>query len=177
MCRRAVGIVMASLALAGCGAEQDAQPAAGISERGAVVSEPAPAVPPPGAAPAEPAPAETVAAAPPTQASMLEVLRLGVESELEQPVSIAVDVLRTGERWGFVTAVARSPEGRPIDYSRTRFAEDVADGVFDDWFCALLRIDGAQWSLVALEIGATDVPFVDWPERYGVPTALVLPEE
>ncbi|MGI9288943.1 MAG: hypothetical protein ACR2P1_26435 [Pseudomonadales bacterium] len=106
---------------------------------------------------------------------MLEALRQGVESELEQPVVIDVDELRKNERWAFVTAVSLTADRKPIDYSQTKFAADVADGVFDDWLCALLENEGEGWRLVALEIGATDVPFMDWPERYGVPKAIVLP--
>lgn len=106
---------------------------------------------------------------------MLTTLRRAVEAELGQPVRIEIDDRRGNQRWGFVTAVARSPDGGAIDYASTKYAPDIEDGVFDDWLCALLERDGEEWRVVALEIGATDVPFVDWPERYGVPRDIVLP--
>jgi len=108
---------------------------------------------------------------------MLETLRMGVESELEQPVIIDVDELRADEHWAFVTAVPLQPDGNRIDYSRTKFAPDLEDSTIDDWLCALLKNDGEEWRIVALEIGATDVPFVDWPERFGVPETIVFSED
>lgn len=110
-----------------------------------------------------------------TSEDLFQVLRQAVEYELGQAVVIDVDELRSDDQWAFVTAVSLTADRTPIDYSRTKFADDVSDGVFDDWLCALLENDGGRWKLVALEIGATDAPFVDWPERYGVPKAIVFP--
>jgi hypothetical protein len=110
-----------------------------------------------------------------TSEDMIEVLRQAVESELGQAVVIDIDELRSDDQWAFVTAVSLTVDRTPIDYSRTKFADDVTDGVFDDWLCALLANDEGRWKMVALEIGATDAPFVDWPERYGVPRAIVFP--
>lgn len=110
-----------------------------------------------------------------TAGDPIEVLRAAVARELGQPVALEVDKRREDERWVFVTAAARTADGKPIDYMRTRFADAVKEGVFDDWLCALLERDGARWKVVALEIGATDVPYVDWPERFGVPGRLVMP--
>lgn len=122
------------------------------------------------------APRDSSAARDTTAASdPLIVLREAVSRELGQPVTLEIDKRREDERWTFVTAAARTPDGQPIDYRRTKFADAVQDGVFDDWLCALLQRDGAGWTVVALEIGATDVSYVDWPERFGVPRALVLP--
>lgn len=106
----------------------------------------------------------------------MAALREAVARELGQPVTLEVDKRRESGRWTFVTAVARTADGTPIDYTRTKFADAVKDGVFDDWLCALLERNGARWTVVALEIGATDVPYVDWPERFAVPRALVFPE-
>lgn len=105
----------------------------------------------------------------------LLTLRNAVTSELNQAVVVEVDEQRSNGRWVFVTGRALTPDRKPIDYSSTKFAGDVEDGVFDDWFCALLKDDGSGWAVVALEIGATDVPYVDWPDRYGVPAGIVMP--
>jgi hypothetical protein len=112
----------------------------------------------------------------PTDAA-LRVLRDTVAREVGQPVTLDIDTERSDGRWTFVTGVARTLERRPIDYSRTKFADAVKEGMFDDGLCALLERTGATWKIVALEIGATDVPFVDWPERFGVPRELVLPSK
>jgi hypothetical protein len=105
----------------------------------------------------------------------MSALREAVAREVGQPVVLEIDKRREDERWVFVTAVARTADGKPIDYTRTRFADAVKEGIFDDWLCALLERQGARWKVVALDIGATDVPYVDWPERFQVPRQLVLP--
>jgi hypothetical protein len=107
-------------------------------------------------------------------ADVMAALRQAVERELGQPITLEIDKRREDARWAFVTAVARTADGKPVDYTRTKFAGAVKDGVFDDWLCALLERDGTMWKVTALEIGATDVPYVDWPERFGVPRDLVL---
>lgn len=117
--------------------------------------------------------AATDATAP--HADAMEALRAAVARELGQPVTLEVDKRHEDARWTFVTAVARTMDRKPVDYTRTKFADAVKGGIFDDWLCALLEREGAGWKVVALEIGATDVPYVDWPERFGVPRELVLP--
>ena len=108
-------------------------------------------------------------------ADAVEVVRRAAAERLGQPVTIEVDELRSDGRWTFLTGVPRTPAGDPLDYATTPYAQDVADGLFDDWLCALLEREGGGWSLVALEIGATDAPFADWPRRHGVPPALIAP--
>ena len=118
------------------------------------------------------APAQTEGASPREQ--ILAALAHPVSVELTQAVRLEVEELRYDDGWAFVSAVARTASGAPIDYSRTKFAQDVEDGYFDDWLCALLSRDSDGWRVVALEIGVTDAPFVDWPDRYGAPPEIVL---
>lgn len=108
-------------------------------------------------------------------ADAVEIVRRAVAERLGQPVTVEVDELRSDGRWTFLTGVPRTPAGDPLDYAATPYAQDVADGLFDDWLCALLARAADGWSLVALEIGATDAPFADWPERHGVPPELIAP--
>ena len=137
-----------------------------------------PETPPAGggiASPADSAPAPSPGASPVTGTEPLETLRAEVAEALGQPVTLEVDELRSDGDWIFVVGVPRTPAGEPVDYTDTAYADAIAAGEFDDWLCALLeRVDGG-WRVVALEIGATDVPFVDWPARYGAPPALVMP--
>lgn len=109
--------------------------------------------------------------------SPLEAVRPAVEKILGMPVQLKIHESRNNHEWTFLTATPLTADGSVIDYSVTSFAEDVREGYFDDWLCALVQknADG-KWHLVALDVGATDAPFVDWPERYGVPEKLVIPE-
>jgi hypothetical protein len=98
-----------------------------------------------------------------------------VASRLDMPVTLDVQTATAYRDWVFLAGRPLAGDGRPIDYTRTPFAPDLADGVFDDQFSALVRhraAPGAGWGVVELSIGATDAPFVDWFERYGLPLDL-----
>jgi hypothetical protein len=98
-----------------------------------------------------------------------------VEATLGIPVTLEIHDQRSNERWFFLTATPLTEAGGPVDYADTRLSDRAAEGEFDNWLCALLQKSASnQWELVELEIGATDVPFVDWPDRHGVPRALIM---
>lgn len=113
----------------------------------------------------------------PVRKKVLDALRPDVEEELGQEVMFKINDLRVSKRFAFVSAQPLTSSQEPINYSKTKFAEDVKEGIFDDWLCALLVKEGAKWNVVALEIGATDVPFVNWPEAFGVPREVVFGSE
>jgi hypothetical protein len=105
----------------------------------------------------------------------VQVVQAAVERELGVAVMLDVHDQRTDGEWFFLTATPLTPDGNRIDYATTRLADRAMGGEFDDWLCALLRAsDQRAWDLVELEIGATDVPFVDWPDRHGVSRELIL---
>jgi len=110
----------------------------------------------------------------PLRKKVLDALRPQVEDALGQEVLFKINDLRVSKRFAFVSAQPLTKSHEPIDYSRTKFAEDVKDGSFDDWLCALLVKEDGEWSVAAVEIGATDVPFMGWPEAYGVPRDIVF---
>lgn len=101
-----------------------------------------------------------------------------IAGELGMPVSLEVETFRQDGDWAFVAGRPLSADRTPIDYSATPYAQDLAEGYFDDNFVALVRRAAnadTGWSLIELSVGATDAPFVDWPERHGLPRALVMP--
>lgn len=98
-----------------------------------------------------------------------------IASRLGMPVTLDVQTARAHRDWMFLAGRPLTGDGRPIDYTRTPFAPDVTDGLFDDQFSALVRRDaqaGGGWAVVELSLGATDAPFIDWFERYGLPLDL-----
>lgn len=97
-----------------------------------------------------------------------------IENLLGFPVSLQIDTRREIKPWIFLTGLPLNKDGSRIDYSKTRFADDLRQGFFDDNFLALVKSsdNGSNWSLTAFSLGATDAPFVDWPDSYGAPSGL-----
>ncbi len=93
-------------------------------------------------------------------------------------VSLDVETLLQNDEWAFISGLPLTAAGQPIDYSQTKFATAIREGYFDDGFVALAKRkrEGVDdWELTALSLGATDAPFVSWPEQFGVPKELVMP--
>ncbi len=104
--------------------------------------------------------------------AIADALRAPVEKELRQKVVFKIDHLKASGDWAFLRGVPQRPGGGQVDYSATPYRQRIEDGVFDDWICALLRKQGGEWRVVTYIIGATDVAFLDWAEKYKAPPAL-----
>lgn len=103
---------------------------------------------------------------------VLDGLRPRVEADLKQKVKFEVSTLRVQGNWAFVIGRPLTPGGKRIDYRKTRYAQAVRDGVFDDGLSALLKREGTRWRVVRYALGATDVPWVEWPKETGAPASL-----
>ena len=101
-----------------------------------------------------------------------DALRSVVEKELKKPVVFRIDALKVQDGWAFLRGVPLKKSGAPMDYRGTRYQKLIDAGTFDDWICALLQKEGGRWLVVTHVIGATDVPFVDWAERYHAPAGI-----
>lgn len=104
-----------------------------------------------------------------------QAVQQAIASRLGMPVTLEVETAGSHEDWRFLAGRPLTPDGRPIDYARTPLAPDLAESLLDDQFSALVRRDGEAgrgWQVVELSIGATDAPFIDWFERYGLPLDL-----
>lgn len=116
----------------------------------------------------------TVGLGDPVRAVLLETLRTAIAKDLEQPVRFVVREMRRQQGWAFVSVRPQTPAGAPIDFARTRYAEQQAEGMLDgDTVTALLRENKGRWSVVTFVIGPTDVAWADWPERFGAPAGLI----
>ncbi len=101
-------------------------------------------------------------------------LRGAVEKELKKPVIFKIDVLKVRNGWAFLRGIPLEKSGKRMDYRGTSYQKLINAGMFDDWICALLRKErnGARWRVVVYALGATDVPFVGWVERYHAPPGI-----
>jgi len=110
----------------------------------------------------------------PLRRQLLDSLRPQVQRDLGgQPVQFMVDRLRLQGDWAFYSGSIQRPDGGAIDFSRTRYAGALREGVFDGpgMFALLRRVDGG-WRVVTFVIGPTDVAYLDWPAAYGAPDSL-----
>ena len=141
----------------------------------ALISAPLPAasatVTPPPAVQAGP---RNVPVGDPQRRLILDGLRPAIQRDLGgQPVQFMVDRLRVQGDWAFYAGSIQQPNGRPIDFSKTRYASAVEEGFFDGpGTYALLRRTAGAWRVVTFVVGPTDVAYLGWPDEHGAPMSL-----
>ncbi len=109
----------------------------------------------------------------PQRRILLDAIRPAIQADVGQPVQFVVDTLRTRGDWAFYAGRIQQPNGRPIDFARTLYADRVAEGVFDGpQTYAVLRRVGGTWRLIDFVVGPTDVAYLGWPDAHGAPVAL-----
>jgi len=104
--------------------------------------------------------------------AIMDSLRVPVEKKVNKKVVFKVDHLKVKDGWAFMRGVPQQPGGKKMDYSNSPYQEEINDGLFDDWICALLHKEGAKWRVVVYIIGATDVPYLGWDEAYKAPSSI-----
>jgi hypothetical protein len=106
------------------------------------------------------------------RSAIFDSLRKPVQTALKQPVLFKVDHLRVQDSWAFYTGKVLQPNGETLNYKNTPYQEAIQAGVFDDWICALLQKKGDTWKVLIWQIGATDVPYVTWPQEFKAPASI-----
>lgn len=104
--------------------------------------------------------------------ALMDALRPSVEKVLKQSVVFQVQTLHVLNGWAFFYGRPLQPNGRPVDYSRTPFAQEVKEGVFGDNVCALYHKVNGRWRVVASRVGSTDVAWETWDRDYHAPRAI-----
>lgn len=104
--------------------------------------------------------------------AIADALRAPVEKRLKKSVVFKIDHLKVQDGWAFLRGVPQRPDGKPMDYSDTSYRRQKELGMFDDQISALLRMKGGKWVVVTYDIGATDVIYLDWPEKHKAPPAI-----
>lgn len=104
---------------------------------------------------------------------IISTLKLEMGKELKKPMKLKLSVYRVQNKWAYLQGTILDKSGKPMDYRDTRYQEAIDQGYFDDWFCALLQKNKGKWHVVIHQIGATDVPYLDWPKHYGAPENII----
>jgi hypothetical protein len=105
--------------------------------------------------------------------AIMDVLREPCEKDLGRKVIFRVQHLRLAGDWAFARVVPIQPNGKDIDYSRTKYAEAEAEGAFGGTGEALLRRNGSNWKLLEWRFGASDTEVDLWLEKHRFPRELL----
>lgn len=101
-----------------------------------------------------------------------QLLENKATEELGRPVTVVLKRHRQMEDWVFLVGAPRELNGGPVDYASTLYASFLEQGILDDVLIALVHRSGEKLELLGFSLGATDVPFIDWAEKFGVPLAI-----
>jgi hypothetical protein len=108
----------------------------------------------------------------PERKAILDALRIPVERDLKQKVVFVADNFKVQGSWAFVSGMPQNASGGSPDYSRTKYADAVESGAFDNNFFALLKKTAGRWKVTTYAIGCTDVCYADWWRRHKAPKAI-----
>lgn len=109
----------------------------------------------------------------PERQALMDALRVPAEKDLGREVVFQVHHLKVADDWAYARVTPIQPNGAKIDFSRTKYREDVEQGLFDPQGEALLRRRNGAWEVLEWVFGATDVSGVAWPEMHGMPESLL----
>ena len=105
--------------------------------------------------------------------AILDALRIPVQKEIGGQIIFEVRHLKSNGVWAYLEGAPRRPGGKKVDYSKTKFKQMLADGVFEDSVLALLKKAGGKWKVVELALGPTDYPTEYWRTKHkGLPSGL-----
>ena len=114
----------------------------------------------------------TPAVGSPERQQVLDAVRAPLQKKLGQDIGFVVEQIRVGEGWAFLYAHMQGADGNPVDYARTALADAAKQGYVSPDYVALLQREDGHWTLRAEAIGPTDMVWLAWAGKYGVPTAL-----
>ncbi len=103
----------------------------------------------------------------------MDALRVPAEKDLRQKVIFNVEILRVAGDWAYARVSPTKPNGDEIDYSKTKYREQIELGAFDAQGEALLRLEDDGWEVIEWVFGSTDVPSAEWPDKHDLPKSLI----
>ena len=108
------------------------------------------------------------------RAEILDAARPVFERETGGPVEFVITTLNVFDNWAYGNVRLQRPGGGQIDWRRTKYAEDDAQGMFDPagHLFLLRKSDAGEWMLVEYALGPTDVAWDWWRQQLNLPEAL-----
>ncbi len=119
-----------------------------------------------------PKPFTTPARGTPERSAIMDAARIPVSADIGQSVIFVVDRLRSNGLWAYLQATPHQPDGAPLNWSQTNFAEDWQGDMMSDVVMVLLNNSGGTWQVADYVIGPTDVYWYVWVDHFGLPESL-----
>lgn len=111
----------------------------------------------------------------PRRKALLDALRPSIETDLGQALIFEVETLRESSGSAFAAVSPRTPDGKPVDFAKTRHAQRLADGVLDgDTVYAILQYRDGRWQVQEYAVGPTEVAWAGWAQDYAAPETIFL---
>jgi hypothetical protein len=104
--------------------------------------------------------------------AVLDAARVPMERDLGQAIIFQVKTLRVTPEWAFLHGIPKRADGKPVDYSKSIYAQIADDGAFSGEAAVLLAREGTGWRLVTYSVGFSDVVWDSWDEEFGAPSWL-----
>lgn len=103
--------------------------------------------------------------------TLLDVLTPLITTEVGKPVSLAANTVNVRDEWAYVDARVLNADGSAIDWTTTNLASRYENGAMDTGggLHALLKNENGTWVVLEHVIAPTDVAWIDWASRHGVP--------
>ena len=109
----------------------------------------------------------------PLRAELLDAARPAFMAETGGPIEFVVRRLAVLGDWAFGDISLRRPDGQPIDWMQTKYADDLRHDMFNpDYAFFLLKRRNGGWSVAEISVGPTDVAWDWWRQKYNIPGAL-----
>ncbi len=105
----------------------------------------------------------------------LDALTPVIAAEIGAPVTLQPSTQNVSGEWAYIVARPANADGSAIDWSATNLASRYENAVMDEsgTVYALLRQEHGAWTVVEHVIAPTDVAWVDWAARHGVPAGVI----
>ncbi len=117
--------------------------------------------------------AHTPAPGTPERAAIMDALRVPAKKDLGMTVIFKVDRLRVAGDWAYARVAPTKPNGDAIDFSKTKFREQMEADMFDPLGEALLHRENNEWKMLEWVFGGTDSQSSGWSSTYRFPKSLL----
>jgi hypothetical protein len=107
------------------------------------------------------------------RAQLLDAARPVFSHVVGGPIEFVVRRLNVMGDWAFGDVRLQRPGGHPIDWTKTKYAEDFKEGMFDPGGSFFLeRRTAAGWTVLRFATGPTDIAWDGWRQDFHLPSAL-----